>query len=259
MSKPLAVVTGASTGIGLELARLCADDGYDLIIAADTELDSATADLGARGARVEAIMTDLGTPKGVDELIAAIEGRPVAVLMANAGHGLGGGFLDQDLGEVQSIIDVNISGTIALIHTVGRDMRQRNDGKILITGSIAGFIPGSFHAVYNGSKAFVDSFSWALRNELKDTEVTVTCLMPGATETEFFERAEMADTEVGKSDKADAAKVAKDGYDAMNKGEAGVVSGIMNKVQVAIARMVPNATMAEAHRKTAEPAESGSN
>src|SRR3546814_15661431 len=110
-------------------------------------------------------------------------------------------------------------------------MRQRGQGKILITGSIACFIPGSFQAVYNGTKAFVDSFSTALRNELKDTGVTVTCLMPGPTETEFFERAELMDTKVGQEEKADPAKVAVDGYAAMKKGEAGVVRGFMNRTE----------------------------
>src|SRR3546814_5827442 len=111
--------------------------------------------------------------------------RPVDALLANAGRGLGHGFLDQDLDKAKQVVNLNIVGTISLIHKVGRQMRQRGQGKILITGSIAGFIPGSFQAVYNGTKAFVDSFSTALRNELKDTGVTVTCLMPGPTETEF--------------------------------------------------------------------------
>ena len=119
--------------------------------------------------------------------------------MANAGHGLGKGFLDQDFEEARHVIDTNITGTVYLIQRIGRDMRARGQGRILITGSIAGFMPGSFQAVYNGTKAFIDSFSFALRNELKDSGVTVTCLMPGATETEFFERADMLDTKVGQA------------------------------------------------------------
>jgi short-subunit dehydrogenase len=253
-SRPFAIVTGASTGIGYELAKLCAEDGYDLLVAADTPLESATAEFRNLGVNVEAIETDLATEEGVQELYAAARGRPVDVLIANAGHGLGKGFLDEDLAEAQHVVDTNVTGTISLIHKVGRDMRSRNQGRILITGSIAGFMPGSFQAVYNGTKAFIDSFSWALRNELKDTEITVTCLMPGATETEFFERAEMMDTKVGQDDKkADPAKVARDGYEAMKKGEDGVVSGLKNKLTVAAGRLMPESMKAEQHRHMAEP------
>src|SRR5258707_3878955 len=148
-------------------------------------------------ANVEAIEADLATLEGVDRLLAAAAGRPVDALLANAGRGLGRAFLDQDFKRARLVIDTNVTGTVYLIHKVGNDMRARNAGKILITGSIAGFIPGSFQAVYNGTKAFLDSFSFALREELHDTEVTVTCLMPGATETKFFKRAGMMETAVG--------------------------------------------------------------
>ena len=150
-------------------------------------------------------------------------------------------------------MDTNITGTIYLIHKVARDMRQQGDGKILITGSIAGYMPGTFQAVYNGTKAFVDSFSWALRNELKDSGVTVTCLMPGATDTEFFARADMLDTKVATDHKADPAEVAKDGFDAMEKGEGGVVAGLSNKLRVALSSVMPSVVMAEQHRKMAKP------
>jgi short-subunit dehydrogenase len=132
-------------------------------------------------------------------------------------------------------------------------MRARGQGRILITGSIAGFMPGSFQAVYNGTKAFIDSFSFALRNELKDTNVTVTCLMPGATETEFFERADMLDTKVGQQKKGDPADVAKVGFEAMMKGEGDVVAGWKNKIQSAVASITPSSMLAEQHRKMAEP------
>jgi short-subunit dehydrogenase len=249
----LAVVTGASTGIGYELAKLCAENGYDLVVAADTSLEEAEQVFRSLGAEVAAVETDLSTTEGVDELYAAIGGRPVEALLANAGHGLGRAFLDQDFEEVRHVIDTNITGTVYLIQKVGRDMRQRNKGRILITGSIAGFMPGSFQAVYNGTKAFVDSFSFALRNELKDTEITVTCLMPGATDTEFFERADMLDTQVGTQEKDDPAKVAKDGFEAMLKGESDVVSGWKNKLQTTLANVTPNEMLAEQHRKMAEP------
>src|SRR5204863_6197922 len=129
-------------------------------------------------------------------------------LLANAGRGLGKAFLDQDFADIRHVIDTNITGTLYLIHKVGRDMRARGDGKILITGSIAGLMPGTYQAVYNGSKAFLDPFSYALRHELNDSGVTVTCLMPGAAETEFFERADRMDTKVGTSKKDDPADVA---------------------------------------------------
>jgi short-subunit dehydrogenase len=253
-TRPLAVVTGASSGIGYELAKLCAGNGYDLVIAADEPaINEAAQAFRALGVEVDAVEADLATIEGVDELYAAIKGRPVDALLANAGHGLGHGFLDQNFDEVRHVIDTNITGTIYLIQKVGRDLRARGQGRILITGSIAGFMPGSFQAVYNGTKAFIDSFSFALRNELKDAGVTVTCLMPGATETEFFERADMLDTKVGQQEKDDPAKVAKDGFDAMLKGEGDVVSGWKNKVQTTLAAVTPAGMLAEQHRKMAEP------
>jgi len=249
-----AIVTGASTGIGLELARRCAAEGFDLLIAADEpEIEQVAASLRRSGREVEAIQADLATTEGVEQLCAATKGRPVDALLANAGRGLGHAFLDQDFGKVRAVIDTNIAGTVYLIHKIGNDMRQRNCGRILITGSIAGFIPGSFQAVYNGTKAFLNSFSFALREELKDTKVTVTCLMPGATDTSFFKRADMLDTAVGVADKDDPADVAKTGVEAMMRGEGDVVSGLKNKVQSAIANVTPAGTLAKQHRKQAAP------
>jgi uncharacterized protein len=252
--KPLALVTGASSGIGLELARLCAQNGFDLLIAADRPLDTAAIALEGFGAKVESVEADLATQDGVDSVLSKLAGRPVAALLANAGHGLGKGFLDQDFEDARHVIDTNITGTVYLIHTVGQEMRARRDGRILITGSIAGFMPGAFQAVYNGTKAFIDSFSWALRNELKDTGVSVTCLMPGVTDTEFFERANLMDTEVGTSDKKmDPAEVAKIGFKAMMDRDGDVVAGLKNKFQAAVASVTPSAVLAEQHRKMAEP------
>ena len=170
-TRPLAVVTGASSGIGYELAKLCATNGFDLVLAADEPLDRAANDCRALGGQVDTLEVDLATLQGVDELVEQIGGRPVDALLANAGHGLGQAFLDQEFDEVQHVIDTNVTGTIYLIHHIGRSMRMANKGRILITGSIAGYMPGSFQAVYNGTKAFIDSFSYALRNELKDTGV----------------------------------------------------------------------------------------
>ena len=254
MSRPLAIVTGASTGIGYELAKLCAENGHDLVIAADqAKIHEAANDFRALGAEVEAIEADLSTLDGVDKVYAAARGRPVDVLMANAGHGLGHGFLDQDFADARHVVDTNITGTIYLIQKVARDMVARRQGRILITGSIAGFMPGSFQAVYNGTKAFINSFAFALRNEIKDSGVTVTDLMPGATETEFFDRADMEDTKVGSGKKDDPAMVAKVGWDAMMNGEGDVVAGWKNKLQSAIANITPAAMLAEQHRKQAEP------
>ena len=253
-TRKLAVVTGASSGIGLELAKLCARDGYDLIVAADDpKIEQAAEQLKRDGIQVESLLVDLATLEGVDKLYARIGGRPVAALLANAGHGLGKAFLDQNWEDIRHVVDTNITGTIYLIHKVGRDMREQGEGKILITGSIAGYIPGSYQAVYNGSKAFIDSFSYALREELRNTRITVTVLMPGPTETEFFERAELMDTKVGVQEKDDPAKVAKDGYDAMIAGEGGVVSGWQNKMQVKAAGIVPPEHMAKKHTELTEP------
>src|SRR4051812_3434572 len=253
-SRLFAIVTGASTGIGFELARRCAKEGYSLLIAADEpEIEQAAASLRQGGTQVEALQADLATTEGVDKLYSAARGRQVDALLANAGRGLGHAFLDQDFAKARRVIDTNVTGTVYLIHKVGNDMRRRNSGRILITGSIAGFTPGSFQAVYNATKAFLNSFSFALREELKDTKVTVTCLMPGATETEFFRRAEMMDTAVGTSQKDDAADVANTGFDAMIKGEGDVVSGFKNKVQTAAANVTPAGVLASQHRKMAEP------
>ena len=253
-ARPFAIVTGASSGIGFDLAQECADHGYDLLIAADeTRIADAAEKLRAHGGQVEALQADLSDRAGVDQLYSAAKGRRVDALLANAGRGLGRAFLDQDFIRVRHLIDTNITGTLYLIHRVGNEMLRRKAGRILITGSIAGFTPGSFQAAYNASKAFLDSFSEALRNELKDTGITVTCLMPGATETEFFERADLMDTKIGQQEKDDPRMVAKAGFDAMLKGTGQVITGWQNKLQSAIAHITPSDTLAEMHRRKAEP------
>ncbi len=253
-AKQFAVVTGASTGIGLELARCCAEDGFDLVVAAnEPAIETAAVELRKLGVNVEPVETDLATTEGVDKLCAAVGDRPIDALLANAGVGLGKAFLDQDFDRIRNVVDTNITGTLYLIHRAGNEMLRRKSGRILITGSIAGFTPGSFQAVYNGSKAFLDSFSFALREELRDSGITVTCLMPGATETEFFRRADMMDTKVGTEEKDSAADVAKAGFDAMMSGESDIVTGLKNKVQSSIANVTPNEILAKQHRKMAEP------
>jgi short-subunit dehydrogenase len=210
--------------------------------------------LRAFGCEVTALNVDLATTEGVDKLLAAAaESRPIDYLLANAGRGLGRAFIDQDFGDVRHVIDTNVTGTVYLIQKVAAAMKQRGEGRILITGSIAGFMPGTYQAVYNGTKAFLDSFSFALRAELKDTGVTVTCLMPGATETEFFERADMLDTKVGTEKKQDPREVAAAGFEAMMDGKGDVVTGWQNVLRSAIANIVPAGMLAGQHRKMAEP------
>jgi uncharacterized protein len=253
-ARSFAIITGASAGIGLELANCAVEAGFDLLIAADDAAIHATADtLRSKGVNVEAVQADLSTIEGVDELVAATRGRPVDALLANAGRGLGHAFLDQDFKQVRHVIDTNVTGTLYLLHQVGREMRTRGKGRILITGSIAGFMPGTYQAVYNGTKALLDSFSFALRAELKDSGVTVTCLMPGATDTDFFETAGMLDTKVGAGKKQPPSEVAKTGWQAMMRGDGDVVSGWQNKLQQAIANVTPQAVLAEQHRKQAQP------
>lgn len=254
--KGLALVTGASSGIGFELAKCAADDGYDLIVIADDErILSAVSAFTARGVNAVPVVADLATPDGVESVMQTVakHARPVDLLMANAGQGLGNAFLDQEIARVQRVIDTNISGTVALTHQIGNLMRGAGSGRILLTGSIAGFMPGSFQAVYNATKAFINSFALALRDEVRDTGITVTCLMPGPTDTEFFERADMLDTPVGQGKKDDPAFVARVGYDAMMKGEGDVVSGWKNKIMTAVANVTPAGMLAKQHRQMAEP------
>ena len=248
---PFAIITGASTGIGRELAKLAAADGYDLLVAADTPFVDASAGLSGN---VETLEVDLSTTEGVDRLLAAANGRQVDLLCANAGVGLGHAFLDQSVSDWRKLVDTNIVGTLYLLQNVLKDMAARNDGKVLVTGSIAGFMPGTFQAVYNGTKAFVDSFVDAIRNELKDKDgITITTLMPGPTETEFFHRAGMDDTSVGQQEKDQPADVAKTGYDAVMSGKSDVVHGFKNKLQAAAAHVLPEGVTAAMHRNMAEP------
>lgn len=253
----LCVITGASSGIGLELTKLAAGDGCDLILAADRDLTKAKAAARECGAsNVETVEADLATPEGLQSLISAIGDRTPDVLMANAGHGLGQAFLDQNWDDILHVIQTNVTGTTWLLHQVGQRMRVRNSGRILVTGSIAGHIPGSFQLVYNSTKSFVDYFCFGLRNELKETDVVISCLMPGVTDTDFFDRAGLENTNVGESDsKDDPAMVAKAGYKAILAGDDHTVSGFMNKVQDAFAGVIPDTVLAQMHRRMAEPNE----
>ncbi|TPG18774.1 SDR family NAD(P)-dependent oxidoreductase [Sphingomonas koreensis] len=254
MPNKFAIITGASTGIGYELGKLAADDGYDLLVVADTPLVDAAAAFKGAGVQVETVEADLSTTDGVDQLLAVVGGRQVDLLCANAGHGLGHAFLDQNVADWRHVIDTNVIGTLYLLQQVLKPMAARNQGKVLVTGSVAGFMPGTFQAVYNGTKAFIDSFVDALRAELKDQDgITITNLMPGPTETQFFHRAGMDDTKVGQAEKDDPADVAKTGWDALMGGKTDVVHGIKNKLQAAAAHVLPEGVTAAMHRDMAEP------
>ncbi len=259
-TRKYAIVTGASSGIGYELARCCAENGYDILIVADEqEIFDAAEMLSPHGVEIEAMVADLSTMAGVMQIVNRVGDRRVDALLANAGRGLGHAFFEQDFEEVLRVINTNVSGTLCLIHQVGRRMQELDAGKILVTGSIAGLMPGSFHAVYSGTKALIDSFCYALREELKDTQITVTCLMPGPTATEFFRRAGMEDTKFATGDKMTAAEVAEAGFEAMLRGEADIVTGLSNKMRAAMSHVVPETTLAKQSRQQAAPGTGESN
>lgn len=255
MGDKLAVITGASTGIGHELAKIAASEGYDLVLVADEPMiDAAAGDIRTGGVTVDAVEADLASFEGNDQLLAAVGDRRIDILIANAGRGLGHAFVSQSPDDWRRVIDTNVTGTTYLLQKVAQRMVTQGNGRILIVGSIAGLIPGSYQAVYNGTKAYLDSFSYALREELSDTGVGVTVLMPGPTDTEFFRRANMLDTPVGMDDsKEDPAKTARNGWDAMMDGSAHVVSGVKNKIQAALSHLTPDTMLARQHTKMAKP------
>jgi len=257
-TRDLAVVTGASSGIGFELAKQFAEHDFDLIIAAeDAAIHTAATELEQFGVSVQPVQVDLSTDAGVDELYERMSaaGQRVRAVALNAGVGAGGAFAtDTALEDELRIIDLNVRSTVHLAKHVVRDMIDRGEGRILFTSSIAATMPGSFQAVYNASKSFVQSFALALREELKDSGVTITSLMPGPTETEFFERAGMLDTKVGASDKDDPADVARQGFKALMDGDQRVVAAsVATKLQGHGSRLLPDSAKAAMHRKMAEP------
>ena len=254
-----AVVTGASSGIGYELARQFARHGYDLLIVAeDAGIEQAADNLRRDGRnQVTAVRADLATYEGVERAYAAVlaSGRDVDAIALNAGRGIGGDFTrETDLIDELNVIDVNVTSTVHLAKRVLPGTVARGRGQVLFTSSIASTMPGTYQAVYNASKSFVQSFAEALRAELKDTGVTVTSLMPGPTETNFFHRAEMDDTRVGASEKDDPAKVAGQGFEAMLKDREKVVAGsLKTKAQGVMSKVLPDRAKAEMHRRMAEP------
>jgi short-subunit dehydrogenase len=255
--RQLAVVTGASSGIGLELAKQFAEHDFDLLIAAeDGGIQTAAETLRGLGCEVEALQVDLATKAGVERLWQRMQAqeRPVEAVAINAGVGVGGPFIDTDLHAEIRLIDLNVTSVVYLSKHVLRDMVSRGQGRVLYTSSIAAEMPAPFEAVYGASKAFELSFAEALRNELKDTGVSITVLQPGPTETNFFTRAGLEDTKVGQARKDDPAEVAREGFEALMAGKDHVVAGsFKNKVQSVLAQVTPETAKAQAHRKMAEP------
>jgi uncharacterized protein len=261
--REFAVVTGASSGIGLELARQFAEHGYDLLIAAEDEgIETAAASLRRDGeTAVVAVRADLSGYEGREHLVRAVRdtGRVVDALALNAGRGIGGGFVrDTELADELNVIDVNVASTVHVAKRLLPPMVERGRGRVLFTSSVASMMPGTYQAVYNASKSFVQSFAEALRAELKDTGVTVTALMPGPTDTNFFHRAEMDDTRVGAGSKDDPAEVARQGFEALMKGKEKVVVGsARTRIQGAASKVMPDSAKAAMHGAMAEPGSAG--
>ncbi|QXJ22617.1 SDR family NAD(P)-dependent oxidoreductase [Actinomadura graeca] len=255
----LAVVTGASSGIGRELAAEFARHGFEVVMAAEDEgVDEAARRVSDEtGGVTEPVRVDLATSQGVEELYAAIRarGRPVDALAINAGVGVAGDFSrDTELADELRLVDLNVRSAVHLAKRVLRDMAGRGEGRVLFTSSVAATGPGPYQATYAASKAFLSSFSQALRHELRETGVTVTALLPGPTETKFFERAGLQDTRLGQMDKDDAAQVARQGFEALMAGKDHVVAGsFRNKVQAGASRVVSEPAKAKLHGKLTEP------
>jgi uncharacterized protein len=256
--RPLAVVTGASSGIGHELAKELAAQGFDLLVVAENEvITTVPAQLERAGSQVTAIQTDLTVPKEVDGLAAKIRAlnRPVSILAINAGVGVSGGFVrDTSLADQLAVVDLNVRSAVHLAKLLVPDMVDRARGRVLFTSSIAATSPGPFQAVYHASKAFLQSFAQGLREELRDTGVTVTAAMPGPTATRFFERAGMTDTKIAADPKDDPAEVARQAVSATLAGKDHVVTGsLRNKVQAVAGRVLPDRLLTAVHRKASAP------
>ncbi|UQW99616.1 SDR family NAD(P)-dependent oxidoreductase [Streptomyces sp. RerS4] len=256
-SRPLSLVTGASSGIGFELAREFADHGHDLLIAAeDEDIHTAARRLGFHGTRVRAVQVDLADPEGVESLVreARAERRPLYAVALNAGIGRGGAFLGTELADQLRVIDLNVVSTVHLARRLLEDMAAAGEGRLLITSSVAAETPGPYHAVHNASEAFLRSFALGLRAELADTGVTVTSLMPGPTDTRFFVRAGLLDTRLGRSRKDDPALVARQAYEALVAGRPQVVAGSLHtRAQELATHALPARARAALHRHRAAP------
>jgi short-subunit dehydrogenase len=257
-NRPLALVTGASSGIGLELAREFIAHDFDVVVTAEDDIAAATADLAVEGTTVIPVRADLEVPGGAETVIEAVlaTGRPLAAAALNAGFGNGGAFLDIPLADEVRLIAVNITANVHFAKRLLPAMVERGEGRVLFTSSVAATMPGPYYATYAASKAFVQSFAEALRYELKDSGVTITALLPGPTDTEFFAEADMLDTPVGKAKKDDAAEVARDGFEALMAGKDSVVAGsLKNKAQVVAGAVLSDSAKAKLHAGMTKPDE----
>ena len=253
-----ALITGATSGIGYELAKLFAADGYNLILVSRTEEDlkQRSAEFSQQyGVQTTYIVKDLFQPNAAFELYDEVKakGLLVDVLVNDAGQGQYGLFAEADIHRLLDIIQLNVSSLTVITHLFLKDMVARNEGKILQLASIASQLPGPWQAVYHGTKAYVLSFTEALISELKDSAVTVTALQPGATDTDFFNKADMQESKILDSKLSDPAKVAKDGYEALMSGDDKVISGMKNKVMVGMSNVMPESMVAEQMNKMQEP------
>jgi len=257
-NKTFTLITGGTSGIGYELARIFAKNGSNLVIVArdQAELDTTAAELKQSGVEVITIARDLFNAESAFELFDEVKTKNIQVdtLVNNAGQGQYGEFAETDIWRELSIIQLNISSLVILTKAFLQDMLERGEGKILNVSSVASKAPGPLQSVYHGTKAFVQSFTEAVRNEVKDKGITVTALLPGATDTDFFNKADMLDAKVVQDGKlADPAKVAQDGYDALMRGDDMVISGFMNKVQVAMSNILPDSMVAAQVHKQQRP------
>jgi len=255
-----ALITGATSGIGYELAKLFANDGYNLIIVArnQQELDAKAAEFSGKDVNVITISKDLSTDNGPFEVYEEVKakGIQVDVLVNDAAQGQYGKFVETDIQRELEMVRLNIIGYLVLTKMFLKEMVARNEGKILQVASIGGKLPGSMQSVYHATKAFIVSHTDALVNELKDTGVTITALLPGPTDTDFFNKAGMEDTVmVQETSLSDPAKVAKDGYEALMSGDDSVISGMKNKIQVGMANVLPDSVSAKMVEKQMEPSD----
>jgi len=253
-----ALITGATSGIGYELAKLFAQDGYNLVLVARTQqdLDEKSAEFsGQYGVQVTTIAKDLFDGKAASAVYEEVKakGIKIDVLVNDAGQGQYGLFVEQDIDRLLDIIQLNVTSLTVLTHAFLKDMVATNEGKILQLASIASELPGPWQAVYHATKAYVLHLTEGLVNELKDTNVTITALQPGATDTDFFNKAEMQNSKITDTKLSDPAKVAKDGYEALMKGDDKIVSGFKNKVMVSMSNVMPDSTVAEQMNQMQKP------
>lgn len=258
--RKLALVTGASSGIGFELARQFAKNDYDLIVASSTDKINEKARLLRQyEVDVQPVVADLSTQEGIDKLYEELTatGRNLDAAVLNAGVGVGGEFIYTSFEDELKMMNLNMVYLVGLTKKILKDMVNRSEGKILFTSSVAAEMPGPYYSVYAASKAFLQSFAEAIRFEMKDmkkSRITITSLQPGPTDTGFFERADMLETKAGESEKDDPATVAKQGFDGLMAGKDHVVGGsFMNKVQSTAAKFMSEAQGAAAQAKSVKP------